>query len=278
MSRRSDFDPASVPVRPAATVMIVDDRPDLQVLMIERNARMVFAGGMWVFPGGAVDPGEADDFEPFCDGLDDDSASALMGVEQGGLAYWVAAIRENFEEAGLLLGRKRDGSPLASDDFRSHRHMLHRNECSFLDVVREHQLMLDTSAVHYVAHWITPLGSPRRFSARFFVSSPPPGQEVTHDESETVGWSWVSPREALERHARREMVMMTPTVRMLRCLDLFDSAEAVLDSARANLPDARARVVYEPGGGHSIVLPGEPGYEEADEEKENGWVRLRPLD
>ena len=72
----TDFDPNTVPIRPAATVMIVDDRPDLQVLLIERNANMTFAGGMWVFPGGAVDPGEADEFEPHCDGLDDAAASA----------------------------------------------------------------------------------------------------------------------------------------------------------------------------------------------------------
>ena len=112
MSTEKDFDPVAVPIQPAATVMIVDDRPDLQVLLIKRNAKMVFAGGMWVFPGGRVDPGEADDFEPHCEGMNDAEASRIMGMESGGLAYWVAAIRENFEEVGLLLGQGRDGSPI----------------------------------------------------------------------------------------------------------------------------------------------------------------------
>ncbi len=271
-----DFDPATVPIRPAATVMIVDDRPDLQVLMIERNAKMVFAGGMWVFPGGRVDPEDADEFERHCEGLDDAAASGLIGVEADGLAYWVAAIRENFEEAGLLLGRSRSRGLPMSDALAGERQRLHRRETSFLDIVKAHDLVLDTHAVHYVAHWITPLGSPRRFSARFFVTHPPEGQSVTHDESETVGWAWVSPKTALAAFERNEMVMMSPTVRMLRCLNLFDSAADVMAAASMNLSDERARVRYEPGGSTTIVLPGERGYEDADQEKENGWVRLRP--
>jgi len=272
-----DFDPTAVPVRPAATVMIVEDRPNLHVLMIERNARMVFAGGMWVFPGGGVDAGEADELEHCCEGLDDRQASDLLGIHSGGLAYWVAAIRENFEEAGLLLGRQRNGRPLDIARLAEARRRLGRREVRFLDVVRDHDLVLDTHAVHYAAHWITPLGSPRRFSARFFVSHPPPGQTVVHDETETVGWEWVTPEAALDRFTRNEWVMMTPTLRMLRCLDMFGSAREVMEAARANLSDERARVRYEADGTYTIVLPGERGYETADEEKENGWIRLRPL-
>jgi 8-oxo-dGTP pyrophosphatase MutT (NUDIX family) len=277
MAQDADFDPDTVPIRPAATVMIVDDRPDLQILMIERNAKMVFAGGMWVFPGGRVDSGEADDFEPLCEGLDDAGANAILGVDDDALAYWVAAIRENFEEAGLLLGRHRDGRPVNQQALSGAREKLNRGEISFLDVVREYDLILDTHAVHYIAHWVTPAGGPRRFSARFFISHPPPGQEVLHDESETVGWEWMSPGDALARFERKEIVMMTPTVRMLRCLNMFTSAQEVIDAASANLSDERVRVVYDANGGYNIVLPGELGYQEADEERENGWIRLRPL-
>lgn len=273
----SDFDPEQVPIRPAATVMIVDDRPDLQVLMIERNAQMAFAGGMWVFPGGGVDAGEADELEYYCEGLDDAAASAILGVESGGLAYWIAAIRENFEEAGLLLGQGRDGELVGQSPLSVARQRLHRRETSFLEIVRAYDLVLDTNAVHYVAHWITPLGGPRRFSARFFVSRPPQGQDVMHDESETVGWDWVSPARALARYERNEMVMMTPTVRMLRCLMLFDSAAAVIEAASANLPDERVRVRHEPDGRSTFVLPGEHRYEAAGEEGEHGRIRLRPL-
>jgi 8-oxo-dGTP pyrophosphatase MutT (NUDIX family) len=276
MSSEKDFDPHAVVIRPAATVMIVDDRPELQVLMIERNARMVFAGGMWVFPGGAVDPGEADDFEHYCTGLDDHHASERLDLAEGGLAYWVAAIRENFEEAGLLLGRTRDDSAIDAKAFSHARSDLHDGRCTFLDIVKQYDLVLDTSAVHYVSRWITPLGSPRRFDARFFVSTPPDNQDVVHDENETVGWDWISPHEALARFERKEMVMMTPTVRMLRSLALFESAEEVMTAAAANLPDERARVRYDPDGNYTIVLPGDRGYDDGDTKRENGWVRLRP--
>jgi 8-oxo-dGTP pyrophosphatase MutT (NUDIX family) len=257
--------------------MLVDDRPDLQVLMIERNARMTFAAGMWVFPGGAVDEGEADEFEPHCEGLDDAAASATLRLGHGGLAYWVAAIRENFEEAGLMLAVKREGGVVESAELADCRRELHAGDVSFLDVVRRHELLLDTSTMHYTARWITPLGGPRRFDARFFVTTPPAGQEPTHDELETVAWRWVSPAEAIARYERKEMVMMSPTVRMLRCLNLFGSAEEIIETASANLSDERARVRHEPDGRSTIVLPGERGYEDADEEKENGWVRLRPM-
>ncbi|MCH9670796.1 MAG: hypothetical protein K0U93_05035 [Gammaproteobacteria bacterium] len=278
MANEKEFDPEAVEIRPAATVMIIADRPDLEVLMIERNSRMAFAPGMWVFPGGAVDPGEADDFEPLCDGLDDARASEILGVDSGGLAYWVAAIRENFEEAGLLLGRRTDSGPVDADAFAGPRHRLNNREAGFLEVARELALVLDTSRVHYVARWITPLGSPRRFDARFFISSPPPGQEIAEDATETVGWMWVSAHEALERYERKEMVMMTPTVRMLRCLAQFDSAADVLRAASANLSDHRARVRYEASGDYTIVLPGDEGYDAGDTTRENGWVRLRPID
>jgi 8-oxo-dGTP pyrophosphatase MutT (NUDIX family) len=203
----------------------------------------------------------------------------VLGVDHGGLAYWVAAVRENFEEAGLLLGRRQDGSDLQGANLRDDRRALHAGECTFLDVVQRHGLVLDTAAVHYVAHWVTPLGSPRRFSARFFVTSPPPGQDVVHDQSETVGWAWMTPENALARFERDEIVMMTPTVRMLRCLAMLDSAAAVLEAASAGLPDERVRVKYEGGdrSKYTIVLPGEEGYDAADEERENGWIRLRPL-
>ncbi|MEM7404058.1 MAG: NUDIX hydrolase [Pseudomonadota bacterium] len=277
MNDKADYDPAAVPIRPAATVMIVADRPDLQVLMIERNASMVFAGGMWVFPGGAVDPGEADEFEAYCDGLDDIAASEVLGVESGGLAYWVAALRENLEEAGLLLGWRRDGVALDAATLRRDRERLNAGELTFLELVRRQGLTLDTGAVHYVSHWITPLGPPRRFSARFFVSSPPAGQDVQHDESETVGWAWMSPKRALEQFERGEMVMMTPTVRMLRCLAWFDSAADVLAAGRARQPDEQCRVRYEADGSYTVVLPGDRGYEEGDRTRETGWVRLRPI-
>lgn len=269
-----DFDPDAVPVRPASTVMIVDDRPDLQVLMIRRNTRMVFAGGMWVFPGGAVDPGEADDFEPYCAGLDDARASAIVGLGDDALAFWIAAIRETFEEAGLLLGARRDGTILPPAAAAAVRDALHAEAGAFLPLVRQHELELHADRLHYIAHWITPPGAPRRFSARFFITRPPQGQSASHDGSETIDWGWVRPSEMLARHRAGEVTMMSPTVRMLRCLLPFTSATEVMGAAAKSREDQAVRVRYRDDGGYDIVLPGEAGYAKGDRNREFGWVRL----
>ena len=102
-------DVEAVPLRPAATVMLIRDHPldGLEVFMLQRTLKAAFASGMYVFPGGRVD--DVDDervLEGLCDGRTDEEASALLGLERGGLAYWVAAIRESFEEAGVLLARR----------------------------------------------------------------------------------------------------------------------------------------------------------------------------
>lgn len=273
--------PEEVPIRQAATVMLVDDRPDLQVFMMERNAATVFAGGMWVFPGGSVD--DTDDPETFQHvsiHRTDAEASRLMDLPRGGLAYYIAAIREAFEEAGILLAVTRDTlepidlkDPDTAARFEAHRADINDSNRNFVEIIEEENLILDAGQMHYVARWITPVGPPRRFDARFFVSRMPKQQVPIHDDNELVHSRWLSPRDILDRFEKEEMVLMSPTLRMIRCLARFDSADDVIESAARNLPDERARV----NEAREIVLPGDPGYEDADETIENGWVRLRPI-
>lgn len=266
-----DFDPLTVPVSPAATVMLVDDRPDLHVLMVRRTARVVFASDAWVFPGGRVDPGDHEaDLERLCVGLGDDEASRILGVPHGGLAWWLAACRETLEEAGLLL--------LAGDappgfDLAATRDRVRANESIFPDVLLEHGLTLDVSVIEEVARFITPVGSPRRFDARFFLARTPHGQEPHHDDGEIVDWEWVRPADALARFRAGEMTMISPTVRMVACLERYRSADDALAAAKRRLPYQRVRVI-DPGGEYRVVLPGEAGYEQAELEVESGWVRL----
>jgi len=275
-----EFDPHAVAIRPAATVMLVDDRPDFQVFMMERNANTVFAGGMWVFPGGSVDhTDDAEIFQEISIHRSDEEASRLMGLERGGLAYYVAAIREAFEEAGVLLALDKAShtpldfkDPATADRFNRHRDNINDMSRAFVDIAREEGLILDAGQMHYVARWITPLGPPRRFDARFFLARMPRGQTPVHDDNELVHSRWLSPREILRRSESGDMVLMSPTLRMVKCLALFDSADEAIASAAANLPDHRARVDAD----RMIVLPGEPGYDDGDENVESGWVRLRP--
>ena len=267
----TDFDPAAVAVRPAATVMLVDDRPDLHVLLVHRTARMVFAPDSWVFPGGRVDPDDhLEDFDTVCRGLSDAEASRILEVDHGGLAWWIAACRETLEEAGLLLAA---GTTVELEQVAEIRDRVREDESVFTDVLLQHGISLDVSAIEEVARFITPLGSPRRFDARFLVALAPPDQEPSHDRGEIVNWEWVRPQDALDRWAAKEMQMMSPTVRMVSCLARFTSAEQVMELAKRRLDYRRVRV-DDPDGAYRVVLPGEPGYETADLEIETGWVRL----
>ena len=276
----SDFDPESVPIRPAATVMLIDDRPDLQVFMLQRNAKTVFAGGMWVFPGGAVDhQDDASYYQDIITHRTDEEASSLMGLDSGATAYYMAAIRETFEEAGILLALHReDETPLRIDReqqprFQGYRDALNAGELELKTILEKESLLADVGQMHYVARWITPLGSPRRFDARFFIARIPSHQIPLHDDSELVNSAWLTPEDILARIDGEEMVLMTVTERMIRSLALFNSAEQVIESAAKNLSDERARVDSKTG---KITMPGEPGYTEGLTDVESGWVRLRP--
>lgn len=265
-----DFDPTKVPVSHAATVMLVDDRPDLHVLMLRRTKKVVFASGLWVFPGGRVDPEDHhDDFDRICDGLSDAAASEILDVETGGLAWWIAACRETLEEAGLLLAAGEVDPQLATELTSAVR----QDENRFVELLIENNLRLDTSLVEEVARFVTPVGSPRRFDARFFVAQAPEGQEPLQDNSEIVEWEWVRPADALERWSAGEFDMMSPTVRMVACLERYRSTADVMTAARKRLPYRRVRV-NDPQGDYQVLLPGEPGYETAEIEIESGWVRL----
>lgn len=269
----SEFDPAKVAVRSAATVLLIDDRPDLQVFMMKRNANVQFAGGMWVFPGGSVDDGDsAPDYQEYCTHRTDAAASDQLGIARGGLAYYVAAIREAFEEAGILLALHRDNErPLELIDsatrvrFDEWRAGVNEGTVDFLQVVEQEKLILDAGQIHYVARWITPPGPPRRFDTRFFVSRMPEAQDPIHDDNELVNSGWLSPREVIERVASKEMGMLPPTLRMIEALSAFARAGDVMAAAQANLPDERVPM----GGKGSDTGP--------VSRAEPGWVRLRPL-
>jgi 8-oxo-dGTP pyrophosphatase MutT (NUDIX family) len=247
----------------------------LEVLMVRRNLRSDFVGGAYVFPGGGVDPLDGGPgAEALCAGRDDAEANALLGLESGGLAYWVAAVRETFEEAGLLLGRRRaesagsGGDPPPLDRLRAARAAVNAGSRRFLDVCREEGVRLDVGSVHYFAHWIAPPGTPRRYDTRFFVAPAPSDQVVSTgcgDEGETVAHVWIAPAEALARHRAGEIQLVVPTVRNLQAIARFVTSEALLEAAAAAsraVPVVAPRVVGE-GNGVRIVLPGDSGFESA---------------
>ena len=174
-------------------MLVRDAEPGVEVFVLRRTAAAAFAAGMYVFPGGRVDDVDgALSIEPYCDGLDDATASARLGIESGGLAFWVAAVRECFEEAGVLLRPASDGGATAFDE--AERGAVHAGTLSMEELCRRDGLVLDLGAIRYVAHWVTPVGeSPRRFDTRFFLAAAPHGQEGAHDDTELVHSMWVEP-------------------------------------------------------------------------------------
>ncbi|HWL43865.1 MAG TPA: hypothetical protein VNQ73_13045 [Ilumatobacter sp.] len=264
---------ASVPVRPAATVMLVrDGQAGLEVFMLQRTGSAAFARNAYVFPGGRVDGTDhGPEFEPICD-EDDASASTRLGLDRGGLAWLVATIRECFEEAGVLLGGVAD-APLALDfdtpelqaRFGSARHAVHAGELGLDALCRAEGLRLHTDRIYFVDHWVTPVGESRRFDTRFFLTRAPAGQEPLHDDSETVASTWVRPVDALERAQAREWRLLPPTINALTTLAPHaDAAAAIAWAAALPRPEPTTpRLIIDADNRFvGILRPGEPGYEE----------------
>ena len=270
---RGAVDPNDVPVRHAATVLLVDDRPDLRALCLRRRDGSVFVGGMTVFPGGALDEADADPaYATRVQGLTEADADAQLGLDSGALAYWIAVARETFEEVGVLLARHRNGDAPGPNVLRQ-RHAVDDGSRSLFDVLVANDLVLDLGSVHDVGRWITPVGPPRRYDTRFFVARMPAGQSAEVDAVEAVHAEWRRPADALDDWARGELVMLPPTVCLLQVLRSFDDADALLTAAAAAQgPGRQARVRGVERGSFQVTLPGDPGYDDPAARPAPGWV------
>ena len=176
--------------KPAATVLLVRAlENEIEVFMIKRNAKTNF-GGAWVFPGGKLDPVDEEiEINSFCSGLTDEMASQILNVKSGGLNYWIACIRECFEECGVLLAYRENGDLFGASDageteiLASYRDKLNRGEPVLLELCKQLNLKLAVDRLAYVSHWITPKMEMKRYSTRFFIALAPSDQKAIHDLS-----------------------------------------------------------------------------------------------
>jgi 8-oxo-dGTP pyrophosphatase MutT (NUDIX family) len=267
------FDPELVPMQEGATVILVDDRPGLEVLCLRRRAGSAFVGGMTVFPGGGLDEGDHDPrYESRAGGRTKADADNRLGLDGGGLAYWIAVARETFEEVGVLLAQPTGGGPLSPAVTR-HRHRVDAGEHTLLDVLVAEDLELDLHAVLDIGRWITPVGSPRRYDTRFFIARMPAGQVAVVDDVEAVHCEWRTPRSALDGWRDGELVMLPPTVCLLQVLAKFNSTDEVLTAAAsAKGPGDVARIVGADRGSFRVMLPGDSGYDDERARDVLGWV------
>ena len=194
---------------PSSTVALVRDGADgPELLLVLRHGKASFANS-YVFPGGLV---EAQDFDVAdrCVGQTEAAAGQLFGIAEGGLAYYSAAIRELFEEAGVLLARDANGEWADSESFATYRTTLHNGEASWVDFLARFDLSLACDALRYFAFWVTPREIQRRFSTRFFIASIPDGQAASHCGVELTDSRWLTANAALSLNDGEEFLRALP--------------------------------------------------------------------
>ena len=258
---------------PAATLVFLRDRrpSEVEILLIQRHSRSKFAAGDYVFAGGKVEADDMpDDVERFCRGLSAEEASARLGGSLGprdALGYWVGAIREAFEEVGLLLAYGSDGELVRITGDNRERFEAYRAACqaanpAFFTMLRAEGLVLATDRLGYFAHWITPEENAIRFDTRFFAAAAPSDQEPIVDGHEIVALAWLTAEEALAAMRRKEISMRTPTMKNLEIVgaaaaDAGSAAAAVAAVGRREVSTIRPRVLTVEGK-PVPVLPGDP--------------------
>ena len=219
-------DDPEVPIRPAATLILARDSPrGPQVLMLERHPRSVFVGGAHVFPGGAVD---ALDYDPAVHRL-------CTASKARDLAWRVAAVRECFEEAGVLMACQSGGARVWGEtpqSLESQRRQLMAGDLDLSGLCHQQQLQLNTGDMHYYSRWVTPPGPPRRYDTRFYFAEAPAGQQATACQQETVSHCWIRPAGALDRWHQQQISLVLPTVVTLQELADFDSVHSLLAHCR----------------------------------------------
>jgi 8-oxo-dGTP pyrophosphatase MutT (NUDIX family) len=247
---------------PAATIMMLRDAPQgLEVFMVVRHHQIDFASGALVFPGGKADP---QDFDPglaaYLDGANPDADMR---------AIQVSAIREAFEECGILLARQEGQGGLIGSarlaELEPYRHSLHSGEVSMLEFLKREKLRLACTELVHFAHWVTPVMMPKRFDTHFFLALAPASHLAVHDGHESVDSVWIRPKEVLEQAARGERTVIFPTLRNIEKLAEFDTVTA------AFVATATSEVVrVEPwterrDDGTYLCIPSEAGYAVCEE-------------
>src|SRR5690554_2135247 len=253
-------------IRPAATLVLTRDTANgIEVLLLQRTWDAVFLPGYYVFPGGSVNGREAD-AQRHSAGPDDTAISQSMSLAAGGADYMLAAIRECFEEGGILLAQDSSGRVIdASHPVHGERLALFREEVSLASLCQKHGLTLTLDRLAYRSPWGTPPGPPRRFDTRFFVAVAPEGQPASHDGHETISHRWVTPARALEAHRAGTQLLSLPTIRTLRVLSGFTNTTELMRYAHANPPEATPTDPWPAlRKGRPVMLePNGPAYDEA---------------
>lgn len=249
-----------VPVRPAATVVLVDDAAGpLKVFMVQRHHAVAFMAGAHVFPGGRVDPGDRDVHYSWCD----------LSYEAGESgrpdhAVCITAVRELFEEAGILIARDESGAIVSIDDeaaharFDAYRSDLHASRVTLRKIAVRERLRLALDTLVPFARWITPPTELRRFDTWFFAAQVPPRQHAAHESIESSASCWIEPGEALAAARRGDILLPPPTWVTLQTLAAFTSFDELQRWASTVAIERRQPTLVQQADGTHMLLPGDP--------------------
>jgi 8-oxo-dGTP pyrophosphatase MutT (NUDIX family) len=240
--------------------------------------------GAHVFPGGAVDRSDHDADDSWCDGLAYAAAQLCDLPREEAVAHYVAAARELFEEAGVLLARDARGELVRFDAedmrarFTAYRRGVHSSEVHLRTMLERERLRLALDAMIHFAHWVTPPVDTRRFDTRFFMTRLPPQQVPVHDERETTHSAWLSAGAALAGARSKKIVLPPPTWTTLREIEPFASVDEALAWAAARRVVRREPVILEHEGRRLLVMPGDPLHPEAAQDSSQSETRFVLVD
>ena len=248
--------------RDASTILLLRDgaTKEIEVFMMVRHYEIDFNSGALVFPGGSVDKNDREII------AHPELYSGGEGLDEAAMSFRIAAIRETFEESGILLARPKGSKALldakrASEIEAAHRADLNEGKTTFLKVLTDNGMLLALDELVPYAHWITPEGMPKRFDTWFFLAAAPPDQLGAHDGKESTGSIWVSPREALEGGDNGRFKLPFPTTRNLIRLGKQGSVKAALEDSKGRDIVTVMPVMTRLNGGRQLRIPKEAGYD-----------------
>ena len=251
----------AVAARPASTILLLRDgaEREIEVFMMVRHHEIEFSSGALVFPGGSVDPDDREIIARL-------ELHAGEGYDAAALSFRIAAVRETFEESGILLARPRGSKDLvdakqAARIAAGYRVALSERKTSFLKILDETGMVLALDELVPYAHWVTPEGMPKRFDTWFFLAAAPPEQLGAHDGRESTDSLWLSPREAVAGGESGRFKLPFPTTRNLIKLGKQSDVKAALDDARRRPVVTVMPVMTTLNGGRQLRIPREAGYD-----------------
>jgi len=256
---------------PSSSLMIVRDSDiGVQVFMMKRSLRSNF-GGIWVFPGGILEDQDQDIAKKnYFNGIDEKKAKAILNYDQESLTYWIASLRETFEETGALIANRENNSfftPTEDEaiNLERLRSDLNNGKISFISILKQLKLKIALERLIYISHWITPDVETKRYTTRFFLTSLNEKVTMTHDELEGTDSKWIGINEALEAHKAGRISLIMPTIKNLESISSYKNTQEIISAKNAikaqDIPAIEPKFFKENGQWKGL-LPGEYGYED----------------